>query len=139
MRLRYVATRNLATGHSATTEYEIDHGEPISLLPSDEAKQTQSVGLDQVTIETNLQGFYRSWKLKTKSITTLTGQVEGVEHWEEWFHSVIGGVTFELDPNDDQDDDDYRDCILVATRLTPTLVRRISAPHMRYNLEFREI
>ena len=92
MRLEYDALRNLATGHTLNTQYEIagPHEEALPDWASVGARNRALEG----PLEVDLQYIDEVWRLVTD---WYTGQDR--ENIEEFWHSVAGGEVFTFDPD----------------------------------------
>jgi hypothetical protein len=96
MRIAYVATRNLATGHSLEDAYEVVvYAE--SLERSIKADVSRQISVDRSSIESELRGFDRLYEVTTDHIAI--GQ--NTENFEEFLESCINGETFTFDPDSD--------------------------------------
>lgn len=96
MRIEYIATRNLATGHDSETEYEI-----VVLAQTMDrevsASISRQISLDRSRVESEIRGFDRLYDVLTDHIEI--GQA--TDEFEEFLESVINGESFTFDPDSD--------------------------------------
>lgn len=95
MRVTYTAKRALASGHSASTSYDLDllASVPVATL---NPINRQAVAIDG-TPETLLLRIERTWSFSTDHFTR-SGSPSTYDLVQEWLASVMGGETFTFDP-----------------------------------------
>lgn len=96
MRFIYTAKRNLATGHTVDTQYEIVIGGRAIDMSSQRVIASDRA-LDGTT-ETDLKYIDKLWNVTTGTINT--GQ--DLENFEELIDSVSAGESFTFDPDGTQ-------------------------------------
>lgn len=131
MRIVYTASRNLATGHTAATEYQI----VVLAQQLDrrvDAEVTRQVSLDRSRVESELRGFDQFYSVLTDHIAI--GQ--NTENFEEFLWSCANGETFEFDPDSDAVDTEVspQTAILDTTSYSP---QRNIPGHYQYQFTVR--
>ena len=96
MRIAYTAKRNLASGHSALTTYNLDAytTEPVATLAE---QRTRQVAIDG-TEENQLLRIERTWTIITDQYSRLGSAPTGRDLMLEFIASVMAGEAFTFDP-----------------------------------------
>lgn len=132
MRFEYTAKRNLATGHTVDTNYEIViYGWTIE--PRFNAVGPENVSLDG-TLERELYRIDTEYRVQTDAIDD--GQ--DLENFEEFLHSVMGGESFTFDPDSDVAASAVNPltCILKSRRLSRV---RVSPLKFQFTFDVRTV
>lgn len=130
MRIEYIATRNLASGHDVDTQYEISVFAQ-ELDPTVSAEVERNISLDRTGVESELRGIDRLYDVQTDHIPIGQETAE----FEEFLQSVINGETFTFDPDsDDATVVSPVTAMLESTRYRP---RRSIPGHYQYSFQVR--
>lgn len=130
MRIEYIATRKLASGHNVDTQYEISVIAE-QLDPVVEADVQRQISLDRTGIESELRGFDRLYNVTTDVIPIGQETAE----FEEFLESVINGETFTFDP--DSDDATVVNPVSAMLESTSYRPRRAIPGHYSYSFQVR--
>lgn len=96
MRIQYTATRNIASGHSASTSYEIAHLAE-TLEPEFSSLRSVQKSLDGARMEVDYRGIEQT--IDVTSDLIAAGSAANI--FEEFLQSVMAGETFVFDGGSD--------------------------------------